>query len=144
MTESRTGAPPDIAAIARSYNILAYDGQLRALAAQAFPGQNLDKVKKPGLHLLINSILLEQFKGESTLKARLVQQFVNEEVIAAFEIKVNNSRADFLTINGDTRSFEIKSELDNLQKLPKQIGDYQQVFDYNYVVIDETHFKKTV
>jgi hypothetical protein len=65
-------------------------------------------------------------------------------VIAAFEIRVNNSRVDFLTINGDTKSFEIKSELDNLQKLTKQISDYEKVFDYNYVVIDEKHYSKAV
>lgn len=144
MTESRPGKPIDIAAVARSYNILAYDGELRALAAHVFPDQNFDNVKKPDLHHLINGILLEQFKGESTLKARLVHKFADEDVIAAFEIKVNKSRADFLSINGDTKSFEIKSELDNLQKLPKQIGDYQQVFDFNYLVIDETHYKNAL
>jgi hypothetical protein len=51
---------------------------------------------------------------------------------------------DFLTINGYTTSFEIKSELDNLSKLNKQISDYILAFDYNYLIVDECHISKTM
>jgi hypothetical protein len=65
-------------------------------------------------------------------------------VVAAFEIKVNNSRADFLTINGCTSSFEIKSGLDNLHKLRKQVSDYIRAFEYNYLVVDDRHLANAV
>jgi len=144
MIEKKTVSTLDVAVLARSYNILAYESQLRTLAAQAFPTENWDNCPKPDLHRLIGTLLLDRFKGECTLKAKLVQLFISQNVTAAFEMKVGRSRADFLTINGDTKSFEIKSELDNLQKLPKQMGDYQQVFDYNYLVVDEKHYDKAL
>jgi len=70
--------------------------------------------------------------------------FVEKDVTAAFEIKVNNSRVDFITVNGDTRSYEIKSGIDNLNKLAKQVNDYEKVFEFNYIVIDEKHLKGAV
>ena len=144
MTVKKLLTQIDVATLARSYNILDYAGGLRSLLGHAYRGSNLDIYTKPDLHWLISEILLEQYKGEPTLKAKLVELFIHKEVTAAFEIKVNTSRADFLTINGESKSFEIKSELDNLQKLPKQISDYRQVFDYNYLVIDEKHYKKAL
>jgi len=133
-----------ISTLARSYNILEYHDNLRKIVSYTYKGRNLMQYANKGIHWLINEILLEHYKGESTLKAKLVELFIKKDVTAAFEIKVNRSRVDFLTVNGESRSFEIKSELDNLHKLPKQISDYQRVFDYNYIVIDEKHYSKAV
>lgn len=129
-----------ICTLARSYNILDYYFNLRTKISHAYHGENLNNLSKKDLHWLINELLLEHYTGESTLKAKLVNSFIQKDVVAAFEIKVNNSRVDFLTINGDSKSFEIKSELDNLTKLSKQICDYQKVFDENYIVVDEKHY----
>lgn len=134
----------NIAALARTYNVLEYPEKLRRMLSNVYCSENLNEYNKPGLHWLISELLLDHYRGESTLKAKLVKLFIQKDVTAAFEIKVHNSRVDFLTINGDTKSFEIKSELDNLQKLEKQIKDYQKVFDYNYIVIDEKHYDKAM
>lgn len=128
-----------VSSLARSYNTLDFFERLRNIVSHTYLGNNIDQYTKRNLHWLINEILIEHYKGETTLKAKLVDLFVKKDVTAAFEIRVNKSRADFLTINGETRSFEIKSGLDNLYKLPKQISDYQKVFDHNYVVVDEIH-----
>ena len=144
MSKHTSTTIPDITAIARSYHVLAPESDLRVLAGRAYPRRDLKKATKADLHRLLNRRLLEQFNGESTLKAKLVQRFIRQDVTAALEIKVNQSRADFLTINGDTKSFEIKSELDNLQKLGKQIDDYQRVFDYNYLVAGEKHYENVL
>jgi hypothetical protein len=56
-------------------------------------------------------------------------------------MNVNNSRLDFLTINGVTTGYEIKSSLDTLQKLSKQSADYLKAFEYNNIVIDERHLQ---
>ena len=87
----------------------------------------------------MNDSLIENYRGELSLKYELFRRAAPKKVIAAFEIKVENSRVDFLTINGVTTSFEIKSELDNLTKLEKQVNDYSKVFEYNYVVVDKRH-----
>jgi len=133
-----------ITALARSYHILQDANSLRKIVACASSNNSLETISKPDLHSLINNILLEKYRGEAILKAKLVKLFINKKVTAAFEIKVNKSRVDFLTINGYTRSFEIKSELDNLKKLSKQIDDYEKVFDYNYIVVDGKHYDKAI
>lgn len=129
--------------LAKSYNTLDYSVKLSTLLKKAFPSENFDHFSKYELHKLLNDTLLQNFNGEEVLKYKLFQYYINKQnLIAAFEIKVNNSRVDFLTINGHTTSFEIKSELDNLSKLRKQMADYMLAFEFNYLVIDERHIEK--
>lgn len=133
----------DINALAKSYNILDLPQNYKKALSTILPDSilNIDLYSKHELHGLINEILISRHNGEGALKAKLVEMFVKKNVTAAFEIKVNNSRVDFLKVNGDTVSYEIKSGIDNLNKLSKQIGDYEKVFEYNYIVIDEKHYK---
>jgi hypothetical protein len=127
--------------LARSYNVLGYSNNLRAILSSVLPKEDFSSLSKVELHRMINHILTKAYKGESALKAKLVEMFVEKDVTAAFEIRVNNSRVDFLTVNGDTISYEIKSGIDNLNKLSKQINDYEKVFEFNYLVIDEKHLE---
>jgi len=129
--------------LAKSYNTLDYSVKLATLLKNVLPTENFDIFSKFELHKRLNDILLQNYKGEEILKYKLFQQFIKKRnLIAAFETKVNNSRVDFLTINGHTTSFEIKSELDNLTKLSKQMADYMLAFEFNYLVVDELHIKK--
>lgn len=129
--------------IAKSYNTLDYYVKLNELLKAVYPASDFNHLTKYELHKMLNDVLVEKYNGEEILKYRLYQQYLNKRsIVAAFEIKVNNSRVDFLTINGHTRSFEIKSELDNLSKLSKQMADYMLVFEYNCLVIDEKHMEK--
>ncbi len=133
-----------INALAKNYNALDYSVKLSSLLKNVFPTESLDTFSKYELHKLLNDTLFQNYKGEEILKYKLFQNYINKKnIVAAFEIKVNNSRVDFLTINGHTTSFEIKSELDNLSKLSKQMADYMLVFEYNYLVIDEKHIEKS-
>ncbi len=132
-----------INALAKNYNALDYSVKLSTLLKNVFPTENFDNFSKYELHKLLNHTLFQYYKGEEILKYKLFESYINKKsIIAAFEIKVNNSRLDFLTINGHTTSFEIKSELDNLSKLSKQMTDYMLVFEYNYLVIDQKHIEK--
>lgn len=132
-----------IGVLAKSYDILDYQFTLASLLKSVYPAENFELLSKYELHKVLNETLLQNYHGEEVLKYKLSKAFLNKKnLIAAFEIKVNNSRVDFLTINGSTRSYEIKSELDNLSKLSKQMNDYLLAFEYNYVVIDERHFHK--
>ena len=132
-----------INALAKNYNALDYSVKLSTSLKNVFPTENFDNFSKYELHKLLNDTLYQYYKGEEILKYKLFQNYINKKnIIAAFEIKVNNSRLDFLTINGRTTSFEIKSELDNLSKLGKQMADYMLAFEYNYLVIDQKHIEK--
>jgi hypothetical protein len=124
------------------YNALDYSVKISKLLSTVFPNNNFDKLSKFDLHKLVNEIIFKNYKGEEILKYRLFEKHLNKQnLIAAFEVKVNRSRVDFLTINGSTTSFEIKSELDNLSKLEKQCSDYLLAFEYNYLMIHERHLQ---
>ncbi len=143
ISANNTSNEKAINVIAKTYNTLDYSGTLIELLKTIYPSGNFEHLTKYELHQLLNETLLQNYNGEQVLKYKLSQQYFNKRnIVAAFEIKVNNSRADFLTINGHTTSFEIKSELDNLTKLTKQAADYMLAFEYNYLVIDERHVQK--
>jgi hypothetical protein len=55
------------------------------------------------------------------------------------EFRVNNSKADAVILNGTSSVYEIKTELDTLERLDGQVASYKKVFDKIYVV---THGSK--
>jgi hypothetical protein len=127
--------------IIRDYSPLHFSPKLIQLLSSACPREDFSGYNKYELHQRLNDLMLNQYTGEAVLKYALFKTFYKKDNIAAFEIKVNNSRADFLCINGYSSSFEIKSSLDTLYKLSKQASDYIRAFDYNYIVIDKKHLK---
>lgn len=57
------------------------------------------------------------------------------------EVVINNSKADVIMINKDTPTvFEIKTELDNFDKLSHQVDDYYKVASKIYVVTSESTY----
>ncbi|RQS64303.1 glutamyl-tRNA synthetase [Burkholderia sp. Bp8963] len=50
------------------------------------------------------------------------------------EFWVNHSKADSVVLNGTSTVYEIKTEYDNLSRLPQQLADYTKVFDRINVV----------
>lgn len=53
------------------------------------------------------------------------------------EFRVNQSKADAVVLNGTSTVYEIKSEFDDLSRLPSQLADYAKVFDHICVVTHE-------
>ena len=129
--------------ISKDYNPLDYPGRLLHHLKCIFPSLTFANYSKFDLHKLLNQVILENYGGEQIFKYKLFEQFLNQKnLVGAFEIKVNNSRADFLAINGHTRCFEIKTALDNFSKFNKQSADYMLAFEYNYLLVDECHLEK--
>jgi hypothetical protein len=134
----------DYSALVRSYNTLSYTKQLRELLAAFYNNDKFKDLTKFELAKAINDIAFKNYQGEQILKYRLAKQFVTKKYVAAFEVKAKSSRTDFLVINGYTKSFEIKSKIDTLNRLKKQVSDYVDVFEYNTVVIDKSHLEKVI
>lgn len=129
--------------VAKNYNTLDYSFRLSELLNTIYPTYNFNNTPKYQLHQLINKALVDNYTGEQLFKYSLFQQYFNKKnIVAAFEVKVNNSRTDFLCINGHTSCFEIKTSLDNLTKLSKQAADYLSAFEYNHLILDECHLQK--
>jgi hypothetical protein len=53
------------------------------------------------------------------------------------ELRVWRSKADLAMFNGTSIAYEIKTELDNLDRLASQLDDYSSVFDRIFVVTSE-------
>ncbi len=127
--------------VAKNYSTLSYLPQLQELFVLLHPTEDFQSLAKFELQQRINLHLLDKYQGEQAIKYALFKSFKQKPLVAAFEMNVNNSRLDFLTINGVSTGYEIKSSLDTLQKLSKQSTDYLKAFEYNNIVIDERHLK---
>jgi len=130
--------------IVKNYNVLDYTHNLKGLLSTVYPETELDNFCRRDLHEKINALIVNAYDGEQVLKYRLFKAFCNADLIAAYEIRVKNSRVDFMTIDDHTTSYEIKSSLDNLYKLAKQSSDYLSAFEFNNIVVHERHLNKCI
>ncbi|MEG0108586.1 MAG: sce7726 family protein [Lachnospiraceae bacterium] len=65
----------------------------------------------------------------NTLLNKLLDGIHNVNTTAAFsQIRIGHSIADFVMINGEGRVYEIKSDLDNFDRLCDQLSDYYRAF----------------
>lgn len=100
----------------------------------------------------INSIynsLLKNYKNEYVYKniltnKLLLKKYSLKNTIALNEFNIGKSIADFVLLNGEARVYEIKTELDNLEKLDKQILDYCKFGDKVYIVTSSKHVNKLI
>lgn len=133
-----------ISYLAKNYNTLEYAQSLRSLLTTVFNDIDFSCYSKIMLHQHLSHSLITYYNGEISLKYQLFRRASRKKLVAAFETRVQDSRVDFLMLNGVSASFEIKSELDNLDKLAKQAANYLKVFEYNYLVIDACHKKNAL
>ena len=92
--------------------------------------------------------LQQHYKNEYVFKNILLNKVIEDhgaaDVTVLDEFKVGNSIADFVLLNGEAQIFEIKTDLDGLEKLNKQVLDYTQFADKVYVVSSEKHVNKLI
>jgi len=85
------------------------------------------------------NVLLQKYRCEYVYKNEIAKQLLkekhpNNDAVLLSEVGVHDSKADILIINGTSSVYEIKSELDSLDRLYKQINSYRLVFDKIYTV----------
>lgn len=76
--------------------------------------------------------------------ARLCQEDPTTRIVEEFCILGGKVRVDISAINGQLHGYEIKSSVDNLDRLPRQQRYYNQIFDKITIVADEKHVEKAV
>lgn len=88
------------------------------------------------LRMLYNNIILKYYPNETSIKSSFINNvlFKSDNHVSIFELPVGNSRVDLCKINGYSYAFEIKTDLDNLTRLNKQLNDYLQIFEYVYII----------
>ncbi|MFP2421921.1 sce7726 family protein [Pseudescherichia vulneris] len=61
-----------------------------------------------------------------------------------FEFRVGKHKADCVIFNGHSTCYEIKTEFDNLKRLPEQLAEYSKVFDRVNVVCAKNHLPQVI
>lgn len=104
---------------------------------------NLDTIN------FIYKSLLKNYKNEYVYKniltnKLLLKKYSLRSTVALNEFNIGKSIADFVLLNGEARVYEIKTELDNLGKLDKQVFDYCKFADKVYIVTSSKHINKLI
>ena len=97
----------------------------------------------------IYQYLQNDYRNEYFYKNTLLNQLLTytkkhsvKNTTALTEIPIARSKADFILINGKAEVYEIKTELDNFDRLTTQIQDYFCAFDHVSVVTCEENLAK--
>ncbi len=91
---------------------------------------------------LKNSYRNEYFYKNTLLNKLLLGVHSVNTTTALTEMAIAKSKADFVLINGKAIVYEIKTELDNLERLSSQIDDYYKAFDHVAVVTYEKNLSQ--
>lgn len=93
---------------------------------------------------LVYRSLASNYRCEYVYKNEIIKKLLSKYGVkstAVFnEFKVGNSIADIAFFNGESKAFEIKTDLDTPKRLEKQIADYQRIFDKCYIVIPDDKY----
>lgn len=92
---------------------------------------------------VFSSIIMKYSRNETVIKYHLSQLYIdNEDETMLFEYSASNSRVDFARVNGYSYAYEIKTELDSLDRIKQQTQDYMKIFEYITVVTHIKHITK--
>lgn len=91
---------------------------------------------------LKNNYRNEYFYKNTLLNKLLLGVHSVNTTTALTEVAIAKSKADFVLINGKAVVYEIKTELDNLERLNSQIDDYYKAFDHVAVVTYEKNLQQ--
>ncbi|WP_434509786.1 sce7726 family protein [Desulfitobacterium sp. AusDCA] len=93
----------------------------------------------------IYAVLKKEYRNEYYYKNTILNKLLlgvhkPTTTTALTEITIGKSKADFVLINGRAVVYEIKTELDNLDRLESQIANYFKAFTRVSVLTCEDHF----
>lgn len=92
------------------------------------------------IYIRLNKTYRNEYFYKNTLLNKLLLGVHSINTTTALsELPIANSKADFLLINGKAVVYEIKTELDNLDRLESQIDDYYKAFDHVAVITCDDH-----
>lgn len=94
-----------------------------------------------------HGILQSSYRHEYLYKSKLLNDFILkkyslDDTIILDEFRINESIADVALINGTNKIFEIKTELDSLERFSTQVSDYYKAFSEVYLVVHQSQYSK--
>lgn len=135
---SRLFSPPIFKQIASESDSTCFDEAIKhRLKNTAKKTSNLAMIK------YFYKTLEKKYRCEYIYKNTLFNAIIKEHglklTLTLNEFKIGKSIADLVLLNGSAKIYEIKTELDSLDKLEKQISDYLKFADKIYIVTDDAH-----
>jgi hypothetical protein len=117
------------------------------LTQSGYAGLLEDSVTLAGLFESLYDFLKRNYRCEYVYKNALANKILlGRHSLATStlltELRVENSKADVVILNGTSCVYEIKTELDSLDRLEGQLRSYRKVFDKIYVVTHESQLGK--
>lgn len=97
----------------------------------------------------IYKLLIKHYRNEYVYKNTLLNKLLLgthniNTTTALTELPISKSKADFILINGKAVVYEIKTVLDNIDKLDSQIADYYKAFTYVTILTHEKWLKNVI
>lgn len=90
----------------------------------------------------VKGVLMRDIDVRMAVHKKILREHHNDPntvVIDEFNLSLGASRIDIAVINGIMHGYELKSQKDNLKRLPVQVGYYSDVMDKVTLVADEHH-----
>lgn len=84
----------------------------------------------------------EYFYKNTLFNKQILGKHSLNTTTALTEVPIHKSKADFIKINGKAVVYEIKTELDSLERLELQLEDYYKAFTIVNVVTSESNVEK--
>ena len=95
------------------------------------------------IYCFLKSQYQNEYYYKNTLLNKLLLGVHNPHTTTALtEVPVGKSKADFILINGKAVVYEIKTALDNFDRLSGQLDDYYKAFSYVAVVTAEENVEE--
>lgn len=88
-----------------------------------------------------NHLIKSHYKGEVNIKSAFYKKIMwKKNQVTIFEVPLGKSRADMFSINGESIIYEIKSEIDNYDRLKNQIENYYLYAEKVYVICNKASY----
>lgn len=122
-----------------SYSTLQSDSELENILKNQMANDDINLFVNKDPRGIINEVILKNYPNELSVKANFINEVLMKakNQVTVFELIVGESRADLCKVNGSSTAYEIKTDLDNLKRLPKQIDDYLKIFERVFVICSE-------
>lgn len=122
------------------------DYSLLKTIAVSYLGMGLHSLKVADVFDLAFRKISIDYKNEYIYKNIIANKFFLKKhaysmATISFEFRVGQHKADCVIFNGQSICYEIKTEFDNLKRLPEQIAEYSRVFDRVNIICANVHLE---
>ena len=123
-----------------SYSTTLTERKIRQIATDTIAAFSETVDESVSLRGFVNDFICAYYPNEAVVKAAFVNQVLARQSsrnTVVFELPVRGSRIDLCKFAGSSMAFEIKTEYDTFDRLPKQLVDYASSFEYVYLIVSD-------